>query len=51
MVTCMSVYCTELHVCKCTMVFKVILIINTTDSYGCVRMYVSMHLAFKELIC
>ena len=31
------------------MVFKAILIINTTDSYGRVRMHVYMHLAFKEL--
>ena len=30
------------------MVFKAILIINTTDSYGRVRMYVYMHLVFKE---
>ena len=46
-VTCMLVYCTELPVCTCTM--QAILMINTTDSYGCVRMHVYMHLAFKEL--
>ena len=35
MFACMSaVYCSDLHVCTCTMVFKAILIINTTDSYG-----------------
>ena len=48
-VTCMSVYCTDFHVCTCTMVFKALLIFNTTDSYGRVRMHVYMHLAFKEL--
>ena len=36
-VTCMSVYCTDLHVCRCSKIFKVILIINTTDNYGHVR--------------
>ena len=45
----MSVYYTDLHVCICTIVFKAILIINTTDSYGRVRMHAGMHLAFKEL--
>ena len=49
MVTFMSVYCTDLHVCTCTMVFKAIFIINTTDSYGHVRMHVYIHLAFKAL--
>ena len=30
-VTCMSaVYCPDLHVCTCTIVFKAIFIINTT---------------------
>ena len=29
--TCMSVYCTDLHVCTCTIVFKAMLIINATD--------------------
>ena len=48
-VTCMPVYYTDLHVCICTIVFKAILIINTTDSYGRVRMHAGMHLAFKEL--
>ena len=51
MVTCMPAYCTDLHVCTCTMVFKAILVINTTDSYGRVRIhvYICIHLVFIEL--
>ena len=48
-VTCMSVYCTDLNVYRCSKIFKAILIINTTDNYGHVRMHVDFHLAFNEL--
>ena len=48
-VTCMSVYCTDLHVCRCSKIFKAILIINISDNYGHVRMHVDFHLALNGI--
>ena len=53
MVTRMSaIYCPDLHVRTCTIVFKAIFIINTTLYQliiSRVMMHVYVHLAFKEL--
>ena len=51
-VTCMSVYCTDVHVCTCTMVSKVIFIINTKHSTQIVMITwecIYMHLGVQRV--